>query len=208
MYSRSVPQCYCYSNFPCISEVFCNAISIVHYLFTSIFFKNYFTNIFFPNCLPCLHNLRKIHIHTTNAERKHKMLFPKEYPYKLRRVARKIKKYKTYYTNCKSKKMVCKQVVKDPRLIALIDYFYEVTANIKQTKQQQEEMQMILDNAAEYTNVFCLTQIKINHTRYDNKAYVLSKERRKMLLLIKQINFCFFKLFTAEALGTIEENYT
>lgn len=134
------------------------------------------------------------------------MLFPKEYPYKLRRVARKITRHKTYYTNCKNKKMVCKQVVKDPRLIALIDHFFEVTAKIKQTKRHQEEMQMILDKA-EDASVFCLAQIQINVTRFENKAYVLSKERRKMLRLIKKINFCFFKLFTAEALGTIEEKF-
>lgn len=102
--------------------------------------------------------------------------------------------------------MVCKQVVKDPRLIALIDHFFEVTAKIKQTKRHQEEMQMILDKA-EDASVFCLAQIQINVTRFENKAYVLSKERRKMLRLIKKINFCFFKLFTAEALGTIEEKF-
>ncbi len=101
--------------------------------------------------------------------------------------------------------MVCKQVVKDPRLIALIDHFFEVTANIKQTKRQQEEMQMIMDKA-ELASVFCLSQIQVNFARFENKAYVLCKERRKMLQLIKQINFCFFKLFTAEALSTIKEN--
>ena len=133
------------------------------------------------------------------------MLFPKEYPYKLRRVARKIKKYKTYYTNFKNKQMVCKQNVNDPRLIALVDHYVDVTGKMKEVEHKKKEMQKILDKA-KHTSVFCLTQIKINHTRYDNKAYVLSKERRKMLGLIKQINFCFFKVFTAEALSTIKEN--
>ena len=133
------------------------------------------------------------------------MLFPNEYPYKLRRVARRTKGQKTYYTNSTSKQMVCKQLVKDPRLITLIDHFFAVSEKLKELEHNQKEMKLVLDKPAKYANIFCLTQIQVHFTRFENKAAVLSKERRKMLLLIKQINFCFFKLFTAEALSTIKE---
>ena len=136
------------------------------------------------------------------------MWFPKEYPYKLRRVARKIKKPKIFYSNSKNQRMVCKQLVKDPRVIALINHFFTLSEHIKQTDFHKKEMQMILDKAKvikEYANVFCLGQIRIHYTRYENKVYVLAKERLKMLDLIKYLNFKFFKLFTAEALSPIQE---
>ena len=136
------------------------------------------------------------------------MWFPREYPYKLRRVARKINKSKIYYSNSKNQRMICKQLVHDPRVIALINHFFAVSEHIKQTEIQKKEMQMILDKAKvnkEYANVFCLGQIRIHYTRYENKTYVLAKERLKMLHLIKNLNFKFFKLFTAEALSPIQE---
>lgn len=133
------------------------------------------------------------------------MLFPNEYPYKLRSVARRTKGQKTYYTNSTGKQMVCKQLVKDSRLIVLLDHYFAVTAKIKQTRHQEKEMQKILDESAEYADVFCLTQVQVNVTRFKNKVFILSKEQRKVLALIRQINFCFFKLFTAEALCTVQE---
>ena len=75
--------------------------------------------------------------------------------------------------------MVCKQVVKDPRLITLIDHFFGGDCEYKkQTKRQQEEMQMIMDKA-ELASVFCLAQIQVNFTQeFENKVYVLELEER------------------------------
>ena len=137
------------------------------------------------------------------------MCFPKDYPYKLRRVARRTKKHKMYYTNSQNKRMICKQLVKDPRLITLIDHFFAVSEKIKQTEYQKKEMDTILiksKSMEEYAQVFCLKQVRAHYDRYENKSYVLTKELNNMLELVKELDFTFYKSFTAKALDTIYES--
>ena len=146
--------------------------------------------------------------HVNYTQRK-MMYFPTNYPYKLRRVARRTKKHKMYYTNSKNKQMICKQLVKDPRLITLIDHFFAVSAKIKQTEYQKKEMDMILIKSKymeEYAQVFCLKQIRNHYVTYENKSYVLTKELNNMLELVKELDFKFYKSFTAEALDPIHES--
>ena len=137
------------------------------------------------------------------------MRFPREYPYKLRRLARRKKGIQTFHVNQKGQQMLLKKVVKDPRLIILVEHYFNIRQKIKKTDHEKAEMLEILQKSKilkEYEQVFCLTQIRAHHTCLENKLYVLTKESKKMLELMKEIDFNFYKSFTAEALYPIAEH--
>jgi len=105
--------------------------------------------------------------------------------------------------------MICKQLVKDPRLITLIDHFFKVSEKIKQMEYQKKEMDMILIKSKfmeEYAQVFCLKQVQAHCDMYENKSYVLTKELNNIVEVIKELDFNFYKSFTAEALDPIHES--
>ena len=135
--------------------------------------------------------------------------FPRDYPYKLRRLARRKKGSQTFYVNQNNQQMLLKRVVKDPRLIILVEHYFAVTQSIKKTDHERKEMLEILQKSKhlkEYEQVFCLTQIRAHYERFQNKIYILTKESKKMLELMKEIDFKFYKYFTAEALYPISEH--
>lgn len=146
--------------------------------------------------------LKQMHVDTM-------MRFPREYPYKLRRLARRRKGIQIFYVNKKSQQMFLKKVVKDPRLIILVEHYFKVKQKIEKTDHEKAEMLEILQKSKilrEYEEVFCLTQIRAHYTCLENKLYILRKESNKMLELIKEIDFNFYKSFTAEALYPIAEH--
>ena len=108
--------------------------------------------------------------------------FPRDYPYKLRRLARRKKGSHTFYVNQNNQQMLLKRVVKDPRLIILVEHYFAVTQSIKKTDHERKEMLEILQKSKhlkEYEQVFCLLRYERTTSVFRTRSTYRQKSRRK-----------------------------